>query len=131
MSLNQNPNIVAFSRGLLIRKGQEHTYSQGLRNDLETTTLQAELMQLGFMLDQAAFTHLAKWGIEDAARYFNEVLPVAREMVGAKRGYRPFYRNFPRQVMDTATYELAWEDFAADYAKTGEFMTVTPPEEAG
>jgi hypothetical protein len=106
MSLNQNPNIVAFSRGLLIRKDQEYRYSKGLRNDLETTTLQAELMQLGFMLDQAAFTHLATWTTEDAARYFNDILPVAKELVGAKRGYRPFYRNFPRQVMDTPTYEL-------------------------
>ena len=106
MSLNQNPNVVAFRRGLLIQKDQDQIHSEGLRNDLETTTLQAELMKLGFMLDHAAFQHLTKWRSEDVARYFNDVLPAAKELVGARRQYRPLYKNFPQEVMDTPTYQL-------------------------
>lgn len=106
MTTNQNPDVVAFTRGLLIKKEQDHLYSESLRNDRETTTLQAELMRLGFMLDHEAFMHVTRWRPEDAARYFNDVLPVAKELVGAKRSYRPFYKNFPRDVMDTPTFVL-------------------------
>lgn len=106
MTLNQNLNIVAFTRGLLVEKDQEQIHTDRLRNELETTTLQAELMRLGFVLDQPAFTHLTKWKGEDTARYFNDILPVAKELVGAKRSYRPIYVNFPREVMDTPTFQL-------------------------
>ena len=106
MTLNQNLNIVAFTRGLLVQKDQEQIHSDRLRNELEAVTLQAELMKLGFILDQAAFNHLTKWKSEDSARYFNDILPVAKEMVGAKRSYRPMYVNFPREVMDTPSYQL-------------------------
>ena len=106
MSINQNLNVVAFSRGLLVQKDPQQIHSSSLRNELEATTLQAELMNLGFILDEAAFAHLTKWRGEDAARYFNDILPVAKEMVGAKRSYRPMYVNFPQEVMDTPTYQL-------------------------
>ena len=106
MSINQNLNVVAFSRGLLVQKDSQPVQREGLRNELEATTLQAELMKLGFILDQAAFTYLTKWRSEDAARYFNEILPVAKELIGARRSYRPMYVNFPREVMDTPTYQL-------------------------
>jgi hypothetical protein len=106
MSTNQNVNVVAFSRGLLVQKDEQKTRSLALQNELVATTLQAELMKLGFILDQAAFTHLTKWKPEDAERYFNDILPVAKEMVGANRSYRPMYVNFPREVMETPTYQL-------------------------
>lgn len=106
MSINQNLNVVAFSRGLLVQKDTDQVQAEGLRNELEATTLQAELMKLGFVLDQAAFTHLTKWRAEDAARYFNDILPLAKELIGARRSYRPMYVNFPREVMDTPTFQL-------------------------
>lgn len=103
---NKNLNSVAFSRGLLVQKDQEPVYGTRLNNELEATNLQAELMKLGFVLDQPAFTCLTKWRAEDVARYYNDVLPVAKEIVGAKRAYRPMYINFPQEVMDTPTFQL-------------------------
>ena len=103
---NENLNVVAFTRGFLVQKADEYIHQDRLRNELEAATLQAELMKLGFILDQAAFTHLTKWRAEDAARYFNEILPTAKELVGAKVFYRPFYVNFPAEVMDMPDYQL-------------------------
>ena len=103
---NQNLNVVAFTRGLLVRKHDEYIHSDALRNEFEAATLQAELMNLGFILDEAAYTHLTRWKAEDAARYFADILPTAKELVGARRSYRPFYVNFPEEVMDTPTYQL-------------------------
>ena len=103
---NQNLNVIAFTRGLMIQKDDEYIHQDRFRNELEAATLQAELIRLGFILDQAAFTHLAKWRAEDAARYFNDILPTAKELVGAKRSYQPFYVNFPAEVMNTPTYDL-------------------------
>ena len=106
LEMNENLNVVAFSRGLLVQKDDEQILNDRLTNDLEAATLQAELMRLGFMLDQAAYAHLTKWKAEDSARYFSDILPTAKELVGAKRSYRPMYVNFPREVMDMPTYQL-------------------------
>src|SRR5262245_42644939 len=103
---NRNLNTVAFTRGFLVQKADDYIHQDRLRNELEAATLQAELIRLGFILDEAAFKHLQKWRAEDAARYFNDILPAAKELVGAKRSYRPFYINFPAEVMDTPTYQL-------------------------
>jgi hypothetical protein len=103
---NQNLNVVAFTRGLMVQKDDEYIHQDRFRNELEAATLQAELIRLGFILDQAAFAHLTRWKAEDAARYFNDILPTAKELVGAKRSYRPFYVNFPSEVMDTPSYQL-------------------------
>jgi hypothetical protein len=39
-------------------------------------------------------------------------------------------RGTPVENSEDADVRFAWEDFVADYAKIGEFMTVTPPEDA-
>ncbi len=104
--MNQNLNVVAFTRGLLVQKADAQVHHDRLRSELEAATLQAELMKLGFILNQAAYKHLTKWRAEDAARYFNDILPTAKELVGANRSYRPFYVNFPQEVMDTPTSVL-------------------------
>lgn len=103
---NQSLNVVAFTRGFLIERDNEEIHSDRFRNELEVATLQAELMKLGFILEQPAYQHLTKWRTEEAEYYFNEIVPAAKELVGAKRGYRPFYVNFPQAVMDMQTFEL-------------------------
>lgn len=109
----------------MVRKDDEYLHQDRLRNELEAATLQAELIRLGFILDEAAFTHLTKWRVDDAARYFNDILPTAKELVGAKRGYRPFYVNFPREVMDTPTFQLMWNAML-HYWSNGQWE---PPQE--
>jgi len=99
---NESLQVMAFRQGLLVDLGTPCT----VPDKAFAATMQAELMRLGFMLDAAAFERLGKLAREEALHYYNEVLPVAKELVGAKRSYRPFYVNFPDQVMEMSTFEL-------------------------
>jgi hypothetical protein len=45
-------------------------------------------------------------GEEGAAAFHEEAWPVLREMRGAHRAFRPFYPNFPRQVITASDAEL-------------------------
>jgi len=100
---NESLNVVAFRRGYFVEPGMG---ASGPGNELIVASLQAELMKLGFMLDADLYAHLKRSAPVQVSRYYSEILPIAREMVGAKRDYRPFYVNFPQQVMDLSAFEL-------------------------
>lgn len=100
---NEVLNVVAFRRGFFV---EPRMGVNGGGNELIVASLQAELMKLGFMMNTDLYAHLKRVAPDQVSRYYAEVLPVAKEMVGAKRDYRPFYVNFPQQVMDMTTFEL-------------------------
>jgi len=89
---------IALQRGFLVPTG-------GLVAPVskqERFTMQAELMQFGYMLSEDA---LGVVTIE----WFNEVMPFLKRTlgVGAYMGaYMPFYKNFPTQVMELSHVEL-------------------------
>jgi hypothetical protein len=105
-------SAMSFRRGYFVVPNLEGAASPFTPLDNEkagetiAASVQAELMKLGFMFDEASYARLKRVSKRWAVAYYNEVLPVAKEVVGAKRGYRPFYTNFPQQVMEMSTAEL-------------------------
>jgi hypothetical protein len=70
-------------------------------------TVQAELMKLGFMLSDTAIQTLNLFGTtDDVVKFYESVVPYIKEMIGAKKNYKPFYVNFPQQVMEMSDVEL-------------------------
>jgi hypothetical protein len=69
-------------------------------------SLQAELMNLGFMLDSAAFEAASKASRDWLVTYHEEIVAHLRQRLGADRPYQSFYRNFPTQVMEMSNFEL-------------------------
>jgi hypothetical protein len=111
-------NVVAIQRGLvLVPDGNEGSAQLA-------ASLQAELMNLGFALDSAAFAAASRAPREWLANYYAEVIPYLRKRLGAERDHPPFYRNFPAQVMEASHLELFLNAFI-HYRSNG---TWEPPQ---
>lgn len=92
-------NIIAFQKGFIV------TPNQGIDNRSMAMNVQAELMKLGFMLDQDALEQLGYSDAADIIDFNNEVINYLLIMMGGKRDYQPFYPGFPQQVMEMSEYE--------------------------
>src|SRR5579859_1657453 len=66
----------------------------------EKYTIQAELMQFGYMLSEDALDVVT-------IGWFQDVIPYLRKALGVGN-YMPFYMNFPKQVMELSHAELFW-----------------------
>ncbi|HSI36182.1 MAG TPA: hypothetical protein VK986_21540, partial [Tepidisphaeraceae bacterium] len=100
-------DLVALHRGLVLfpSPAAAPADSDGARL---AASLQAELMNLGFALDSAAFAAAAAAATprDWLVAYHHEIIGHLRMRLGAGRPYRPFYLNFPAQVMEMSHLEL-------------------------
>lgn len=98
------PSVIALQKGMFYidSRASEGTKAPGLSI---AYTVQAELMQLGYMLDEHAFSCLLLLTGEDVIRYHDEVVAYLKYIKG-DGNYRPLYDGFPQQVMDMCEAEL-------------------------
>ena len=98
------PSVIALQRGMFYidSRASEGTKAPGLSI---AYTVQAELMQLGYMLDEHAFSCLSLLTGEDVIRYHDEVIAYLKYIKG-DGNYRPLYDGFPQQVMAMCEVEL-------------------------
>lgn len=85
-------NIIAFKKGFVVKQEKIASYQ-------EQISIQAELMQFGFILSKDALEAVS-------VSWFEEVLPFIKKSLGASKNYTPFYKNFPTQVMEMSDCEL-------------------------
>lgn len=83
--------------------------------------LQGEAMRLGFIFKEEALTVLAN-SISDN---YTSVFKVLSELVGADKVWKPFYSNFPNEVIEASDVELFWNAII-HYYSNGEFRLETP-----
>lgn len=69
-------------------------------------TFNRNLMSLGFVCSQELTGALAGIGDEALGALYKQVVPVLKRMTGDHRQHRPFYPNFPKQVMEAGEAEL-------------------------
>ncbi len=91
-------NVIAFRRGLFLLGGNEN-------HPTVAATIQAELMNLGFMLDEAAYKKLQATPKRDAIAFFEEVVAWIKATIG-DGCYTPLYAGFPQDVMALSDVEL-------------------------
>ena len=98
------PSVIALQRGMFYidSRAPETTKSPSLSI---AYTVQAELMQLGVMLDLQAFERLSLLADEEIIRYHDEVIAYLKHIKG-DGNYRPLYDGFPQQVMEMDEAEL-------------------------
>lgn len=113
------PSVIALQRGMF--------YLDDYRPSLAATqeipmayTMQAELMQLGYMLNNEALENLKGVYREDIIRYHNEVIPYLKYIKG-DGDYRPLYDGFPQQVMELSDVEL-FANAIRHYASHGQWV---------
>jgi hypothetical protein len=88
-------NRIALQRGFVLPS----LANQPL-NKRVAMSIQAELMKFGYMLSQDALNEIT-------VEWAQEVLPFLKKTLGVGN-YRPFYENFPTQVMEMTNAELYW-----------------------
>lgn len=98
------PSVIALQRGMFYidSRTPETTKAPSLPI---AYTVQAELMQLGVMLDLQAFERLSLLADEEIIRYHDEVIAYLKHIKGDGH-YRPLYDGFPQQVMEMDEAEL-------------------------
>ncbi|WP_146504651.1 hypothetical protein [Rubinisphaera italica] len=64
------------------------------------------LMALGFGLKETLIERLRTLDDAQISAWYQSVLPILQEMVGAHRKFTPMYPNFPHQVMEASEAEL-------------------------
>ncbi len=72
------------------------------------TALQKNIESLGFVLAPDVCAELEKLPLRKLESFYKDLVAGLREMVGAHREFRPFYPNFPAQVMEMSDAELYW-----------------------
>lgn len=97
---------------ILIRKRNRIFVDTGSRprkasmRDSRALALQAECMQLGYMLSENALKAVSTLSDERLEKLYGEVLGILRRLTGASVIWQPFYPNFPRQVVEASDVEL-------------------------
>ncbi|MFT7620082.1 MAG: hypothetical protein ACI97A_003739 [Planctomycetota bacterium] len=68
--------------------------------------INAEFMQLGYIMSADLFDRVATLAKDDAKKLYDSVTPVLKNIKGADVVYEPMYPNFPEQVAKTLTLDL-------------------------
>lgn len=118
--MNTTAATIALQRGKFYMESQRPEGLPTMPNPALAYTVQAELMQLGYMLDEQAFSCLLKLTNEEVIRYHDEVVSYARYIKG-DGAYRPLYSGFPQQVMELSDIELFWNAIC-HYASNGTWV---------
>lgn len=113
------PSVIALQRGMFYIDSRPSEYETE-PNSMYAYTIQAELMQLGYMLDNEALENLKGVYSEDIIRYHNEVIPYLKYIKG-DGDYRPLYDGFPQQVMEMSDMEL-FANAIRHYASHGQWV---------
>lgn len=84
---------ISFQRGFVVPTQEKSTLTLQ-----QKYSVQAELMQLGYVLTPEALEHVT-------LSWFKDIMSFLKKALGLG-SYRPFYVNFPQQVMETSYCEL-------------------------
>ena len=113
------PSVIALQRGMFYIESRVSEDAKATSLSL-VYTVQAELMQMGVMLDEQALSCLSLLGDEDIVRYHDEVIAYLKYIKG-DGNYRPLYDGFPQQVMEMSEAELFW-NAVCHYWSNGEWV---------
>ena len=81
----------------------------------------ADMLALGYMPNGELADALSELGRAEIASLYSEVMPVLKESVGDHVVHKPFYPNFPKQVMEADEAEL-FHTALAHYQSIGEWI---------
>lgn len=95
-----NKNIIALMKGFVCPS------NDGMDNRILVSTVQANLMQYGYMLTEDAFAALGKSNHDFIVDFHDETINFLRKAMGGKNNYKPFYANFPNSVMQRSEMDL-------------------------
>ena len=95
-------NTIALYKGFV-------SFSVSTENNLNLAlTVQANLMQYGYMLSQEALDYFSFASRNEIIQFNNEAIEFLKENMGGRYDYQPLYKNFPQEVMSMSDCDLFW-----------------------
>lgn len=76
---------------------------------------------LSFGFSKELFDVLMTFSFEQLEKFYKDLIPKLKVLVGADKEYNPMYPNFPEQVMEASDIELIFNAFV-HYISFGKFM---------
>ena len=95
-----NKNSITFSKGFLVAPNNEQD------NRIMVSTVNSELMQMGFMLTQDAFEALSKADPSFIVKWIEEVIEYLKHYLPEGNEYKMLHSGFPKSVMAASIEEL-------------------------
>lgn len=87
------------------------------------------LQSVGFIMSKDFLFCLSKSSDNSVKKLYSEIMPILNEMVGNHRDFKPFYPNFPEQVMELSEAELYlnatlhyWSVYVSDVFNKPDFV---------
>ena len=108
-------NTIQFKRGFV------NLPNENKDNKELALSVNSELMQFGFILDDKAIDMLSKSSQYNIIVFKNEIIEYLIDITGSKHSYKPFWPGFPKQVMDKSESEL-WYNQILHYISNGKFL---------
>lgn len=96
-------------------------------NAAAVCSFNTELMSLGYILSREAYGTLCALPLDVLVQLRETTIDHARDIVGDKYEYVPFYPNFPEQVMNASDEELLFNALL-HYWTAGEWVPTYPTE---
>ena len=135
MTLNKNKIAIKKLDALVLNVELDKTLAQ---NHLNTnlalvSTLNAEMMRLGFVMNEKLFASLKRLKHDELVRLCNQVIQILKTLKGDDVVYQPMYPNFPEQVMEASSIELylnaithywTFGQWMPDYAKLSRAFSI-------
>lgn len=125
---NLNRHIVALTKGMVVvPKELVPTLlesKQNPKNKALVATMQANIMKYGYILDEAALNALSYTPKKFIVELNESLVTYFKTLFGDSYEYKPFYKNFPREVMEMSDCELFWNAIL-HYLTNGDFVPET------
>lgn len=121
---NLTKNIVALQKGFIFCDSET-----SVDNRIPAATLQANLLVLGYMMDQDAFEKVSHADLSWISNFHEEVIPYLQKILGGGKSYKPLYQNFPEEVASKTDTEIIWDQML-HYISKGKWSTPPPMERA-
>ena len=90
-------------------------------NKLLSLSLNAEMMNLGFIMSETLCNSVNKLNVEQIKRLADELVTELRELKGVHVSHKPVYPNFPEQVMEASNLEL-YANALTHYWSNGQWL---------
>lgn len=127
-----NGYVVALSKGMVVVPNGDDANEASLiatiiqpkenaNNKALVATMQANIMKYGYIFDEAALTALSKAPKSFIVKMNESLITYLKILFGDSYEYKPFYKNFPREVMDMSNCELFWNAIL-HYLTNGDFV---------
>lgn len=69
-------------------------------------TIVKNVQSLGYTFDKEVIANLIEYDEDELEKFYTELIPMLKKLVGADVKYNPMYPNFPKQVLEMDEFEL-------------------------